>query len=310
MTQRPEKAHNQALRRGQWGRFGIAMVVVLLSGTTLLAGAFRPDGAVQRISQRHLAGFAVPPHGGGERPTLASVLKQNLPPPPTLRPQLVSRDPAGDDEVSCVVGTAERGDTAATPSDCIAEITDWLSLWYRDFPTSKDGIGQLVSALSVAMAQPNGQVRLFTVTEATQMLYLRPGMPLGRYEFTASGSGKTVTGGFTVKSPTQRTLRVAFNTSGEDQVRPGTPVNVDLAGYPASSTVSLHLYRHLSHRDVDTGLTTWRYATLISRVSVDSLGQAATSFSTEPGDPLGQYLVYSDPPQVSDLNAARFELIQ
>jgi hypothetical protein len=168
----------------------------------------------------------------------------------------------------------------------------------------------LASPISVAMTQPDGQVRQFTVSEVTQMLYLRPGMPLGRYEFSGSASGRTVSGGFTVKSPTQRTLRVTFGSPYDDGVQPGTPINVDLAGYPALTTVSLHLYRYLSHKDVDTGLTTWRYATQISRISVDLLGQASTSFPTERGDPPGQYLVYSDPPQVSDLNAARFELMK
>jgi len=312
MTERVfQKGHKQVPPIRRRGRVVVAMVVVLLSGTTLLAGGvFQPHGTMSWISARHFVGLAVPSRVVlVQGLTLASVLKQNLPPPPTLRPQLVSRDPAGDDEIGCVVGKPSGGETAAVPSDCVAEITDWLALSYTGFPTSND-VGHLVSPISVAMAQPDGHVRLFTVTEVTQMLYLRPGTPLGRYDFKASASGRTVSGGFTVKSPTQRTLRVAFDTPDDEQVRPGTPINVDLAGYPALTTVSLHLYRYLSHKDVDTGLTTWRYATQISRISVDLVGQASTSFPTERGDPPGQYLVYSDPPQVSDLNAARFELMQ
>ena len=306
------KGHKQVAPLGRWGRAVLAMIVVLLSGTTLLAAAdaFHPYGTLQRSSPRHLVGLAVPPHVVIQDFTLASVLKQNLPPPPTLRPQLVSRDPAGDDEIQCVIGNATLGDHAAVPSDCVAEITDWLRLSYYAFTTSKDVGGDLVSPISVAMTLPDGRVQQFTVNEVDQMLYVSPGMPLGRYDIKASASGRVVSGGFTVKSPTQRTLRVAFNSPFDEQARAGRLINIDLAGYPALTTVSLHLYRYLSHKDVDTGLTFWRYATQISRISVGALGHASTSFPTDQDDPPGQYLVYSDPPQVSDLNAAKFELIR
>jgi hypothetical protein len=91
------------------------------------------------------------------------------------------------------------------------------------------------------MTLPDGRVRQFTVNEVDQMLYLSPGMPLGRYDFKASASGRVVSGGCTVKSPTQRTLRVAFDSSFNEQARAGTLINIDLAGYPAVKPVSTSL---------------------------------------------------------------------
>ena len=76
--------YRQVAPLGRWGRSVLAMIVVLLSGTTILAAAdaFQPYGTLRRSLPRHLVGLAVPPHVVIQDFTLASVLKQNLPPPP------------------------------------------------------------------------------------------------------------------------------------------------------------------------------------------------------------------------------------
>src|ERR1700674_1611612 len=53
------KGHKQVAPLGRWGRAVLAMIVVLLSGTTLLAAAdaFQPYGTLKRSLPRHLVGL-------------------------------------------------------------------------------------------------------------------------------------------------------------------------------------------------------------------------------------------------------------
>jgi len=300
--------------RGTIPRIGLG---VLVFSAALLGGVSLADDNTAHQLAAHL--IAAPGASGPvqilpgillAQNSATSPLKRRDLPPPTVRPQLVSRDPAGDDEIDCEVG-ALRGrpgePTPAIPSDCIAEITDTLSLGYIGFPTSGD-LGRLISPISVTLMLPDGSTRQYLINEVPQMLYLQPGMPLGVYRFTGTGSGRSVAGGFTVKPSSQRVLRVAFPNPYERTVRPGALVTVHLAGYPAGQPQTLYLYRYFSHRDVDTGLTYWQFATRLTSLTTNPRGEAAYSFSTDPSDPLGQYLIIDDPLQQNDLNSATFEL--
>ena len=209
-----------------------------------------------------------------------SLLKRRDPAPPTIRPQLVSKDPAGDNEIACVVATRSDtgGNARATPSECVVEITDTLSIWYRDF---EDDTGKLIAPISVSTTQPDGSVRRETITEEDrgQPFYLRPGTPIGRYAFVASGGGRSINGGFTVKAPVKRILLVP-ESSGD--LRAGAPVTIHLAGYRRSERTTLYLYRWINHRDVGTGETIFQYATSIGDTTTDRRGEAAITLSTEP----------------------------
>jgi hypothetical protein len=291
----------------------------LVLATALLGGvSFAGDETAHQLVRSVLAG---PGNAGAAhvRPGILlaqssasaqSPLKRRDLPPPTIRPQLVSRDPAGDDEIDCEVGAPRRGPgepIPATPSDCIAEITDTLSLSYTGFPTSGD-LGHLISPISVTLMLPDGSTRRYLINEQTQTLYLEPGMPLGVYRFTGMGAGRSAAGGFTLKPAGKRVLRVALPSPYERTIQPGGLVTVHLAGYPALQTQTLYLYRYFSHRDVDSGLTYWQFATRLTSLTTNVRGEAAYSFATQPGDPLGQYLIVDDPLQQNDLNSATFEL--
>jgi hypothetical protein len=278
-----------------------------LASVVIVAASLLADGTALPV---WLPRSAVPSFGPDtiyvQLPSRTSLLQRRDPTPPTIRPQLVSIDPAGDDLIVCVVATG--GDTGgnhrATPSECVAEITDTLSIWYRDF---EDSAGKLIAPISVAITQPDGNVRRDTITEAnrSEPFYLRPGTPLGRYEFVASAGGRSVNGGFTVKAPAKRILLVPEDSKS---IGAGKPVTVHLAGYRPSERVKVYLYRWLAHRDVGTGQTIFQYATSISETTTDRRGEAAITFPTEPDDPPGTYLVYSSPEQKNDLNSGRFEV--
>jgi hypothetical protein len=235
----------------------------------------------------------------------SSPLKRRDPPPPTIRPQLVSKDPAGSDEIPCIVATRvdPRGDPRATPATCVVEVTDTLLLSYEEFWSSP---GQLSAPVTVATTQPDGNVRRVTLNEPTETLYMRPGTPLGRYEFVATAGGRSIRGGFTVKAPAKRILLVSPESNGN--IRAGRAVTVHLAGYRPSERVTLYLYRWIDHRDVNTGETIFAYATSIGQTTIDGRGEAALNFPTEPDDPPGSYLVVSSPAQQNNLFSGIFEV--
>jgi hypothetical protein len=287
----------------------IVAAALLAGGATLSARDLStPDVTLRRVTWPPHS--AVSPLGPDaiyvQLPSRTSLLQRRDPPPPIVRPQLVSIDPAGDDLIVCVVAT--RADTGgnprATPAECVAEITDTLSIWYRDF---EGGDGKLIATISVAITQPDGTVRRSTITEEDrgEPFYLRPGTPIGRYEFVASAGGRSVKGGFTVKAPVKRILLVPEDSSS---IAAGKPVTVHLAGYRPSESVKLYLYRWLDHRDVGTGETIFQYATLISETTTDRRGEAVITFPTEPDDPPGTYLVYGSPEQENSLHSGIFDV--
>jgi len=237
--------------------------------------------------------------------TAASPLKRRDLPLPTVRPRLVSQDPAGDNWITCIItnGSDTGGNARATPSDCVVEITDTLGIWYRAL---EDSNGKLIAPISVAITDPAGNVRKTTVNDASEPTYLRPGTPLGRYTFVATAGGRSVSGGYTVKAPTQRILVAARDV--DQQVMAGRPVTVDLAGYRPSERVMLYLYRWVDHRDVGTGETIFEYATQIRELTTDQRGEAAIAFPTELDDPPGSYLVVSSPTQENLLYSGIFDV--
>jgi len=237
--------------------------------------------------------------------TVASPLKRRDLPLPTVRPRLVSQDPAGDNWITCIAtrGSDTGGNDRATPSDCVVEITDTLGIWYREF---EDSTGKLVAPISVATTDPAGNVSTTIVNDASEPTYLRPGTALGRYTFVATAGARSFSGGYTVKAPTKRILVAAHDA--DQQVTAGQPVTIDLAGYRPSEHVTLYLYRWADHRDVGTGETIFEYATQIRELTTDQRGEAAITFPTEPDDPLGSYLVVSAPAQENDLYSGTFDV--
>jgi hypothetical protein len=239
----------------------------------------------------------------------AGLLKRRDKAPPTIRPQLVSQDPAGADEILCMATTGRDtgGNYRATPAECKPEITDTLQLWYKDL---EDARGNLLGPISVVITRPDGQTRTSTITEVNRgydAIYLRPGSPLGRWDFVATAAGRSSNGGFTVRSPSKRILLAMPEVPGAE-ISPGAPVEVHLAGYRPAQRVSFYLYYRVGHRDVGTGETIFQYATAIGQSAADSRGEAIITFSTERDDPVGTYLVASLPVQQNLLYPAIFEL--
>jgi hypothetical protein len=233
-----------------------------------------------------------------------SPLKRRDPPPPTIRPQLVSQDPAGDELITCVVGRDTGGNPRAIASECIAEITDQLSIWFREFETSG---GKLIGTIQVSITRPDGSVTGLTISEDNrgEPIYFAPGAALGRYSFVARAAGRSVTGGFTVKAPAKRILLVI---EADREIRGGQSVAVHLAGYRPSERVTLYLYLWFDHRDVGTGETIFKYATVLGSTTTDRRGEAVFSFPTEPDDPPGSYLVASSPAQQNFLFSGIFQV--
>ncbi len=282
---------------GRWSAGAAAAVLLGLATVTANEGLAGPQQPARLLSRPDLILV--------QGTTAASPLKRRDLPVPTVRPRLVSQDPAGDNWITCIVtrGSDTGGNDRATPSECVVEITDTLGIWYRDL---EDSSGKLIGPISVTTTDPAGNVRKTTVNDASEPTYLRPGTPLGRYTFVATAGERSVNGGYTVKAPTKRILVVG--READQQVTAGQPVTVDLAGYQPSERVTLYLYRWVDHRDVGTGETIFEYATQIRELTTDQRGEAAITFPTEPDDPLGSYLVASSPAQENDLYSGIFEV--
>ena len=226
-----------------------------------------------------------------------SVLKRRELPPPMIRPRLVSQDPAGANTVSCNVGGREfASQTLATPSECVAEITDTLQLTFSNFR----------SQILVSLTKPDGQLQRFNADNEVS-IYVDVGDPLGVYTFVATDGQRTKSGGFMVKSSTKR---VVWIVGAENGVFRGDTMIVDLAGYRPFESVALYLYRAYGHRDYGSGQTLWEYRASIGRTQMTARGEARIEIPTERDDPLGNYYIISDPRQAdSDINPGTFTLV-
>jgi hypothetical protein len=201
-------------------------------------------------------------------------------------------------------GADTGGNPRATPSECMTEITDKLSIWFRDFEA---GDGKLIGTIQVSITRPDGSVTGLTISETNrgESIYFAPGAALGRYSFVARAAGRSVTGGFTVKTPAKRILVLI---EGNRDIRGGQSITAHLAGYRPSERVTLYLYRWFDHKDIGTGQTIFQYATVIGSTMTDRRGEAVFSFPTERDDPAGNYLVYSFPAQENVLDSGSFDV--
>jgi hypothetical protein len=238
----------------------------------------------------------------------AGLLKRRDKAPPTIRPQLVSQDPAGGGQLkNCELtsGRSTGGDPRATPAECVVEITDTLALGYQDLQVA----GKRPRTIALAITPPDGRVRNLTATDAldsNDWLYLPPGAPLGTWGVVAAAEGRTSRGGFTVKRPAKPSLLAAPEPPVR-LVRAGNPVIVHFAGYRPSEEVNFYLYRLVGHRDRGTGESIFDFAATIGRTTADQRGEGVISFATERDDPPGKYLVVTAPLQGSDLDAGTFD---
>jgi hypothetical protein len=263
-----------------------SLLAVTVAGFAVLGGLSRAEALSVGPWLAAPGGPAVSPRIIPVQNRLASSpLKRRDTPPPTIRPALMSKDPASGAQVDCVVSRqVERHQTRATPSECGAEITDTLSL---EFPDLDDG------SIEVVIRAPDGSVGRFT-TDRVLEFYLAAGMPLGAYAVNASDGANSSRGGYTVRPARSRIVKVASETP---VFAPGQSIPVDLAGYRPGETVRLYLYRKVGHREVGTGQTDWEYAAAIGEVRINGRGETSITIPTEPDDPAGEYRIMSDPRQ-------------
>jgi hypothetical protein len=290
------------------------VTLCLALGSLLSTPAVAGDPPLRPVATMQLALMAGPSGLPSSDVVLAlalggpGLLKRRDKAPPTIRPQLVSQDPAGDGELkNCALtsGRSASGSPRATQAECVVEITDTLALEYQDLQIG----GKRPRSILLRITPPDGRARNLTATDALDShdwLYLRPGDPLGPWEVVATAEGRTSSGGFTVKRPAKPSLLAAPEPPVR-LVRAGNPVIVHFAGYRPSEEVNFYLYRLVGHRDRGTGESIFKFATTIGRTMADERGEGIISISTERDDPKEKYLVVTSPLQRSNLDAGTFE---
>lgn len=213
-------------------------------------------------------------------------------PSPTLRPTLVSGDPAGDEGVSCYLDprTFANGYTEtprAVAPQCGVEITDTLRLEF--------GSGSVPARLLIK--GPEGFSKVVSEPE----LYIDLGMPLGDYRFEGAAGGRDIVGGFAVKLSSKRVAQLRFRDIE------GTAIDhLALAGYRPSSRLTLYRYDQVSFQpNVGTGTRTWRLGPSVGEVAADVRGEARVDLPRSLFLPDRNYVIVSDPMQENSLNSAR-----
>lgn len=213
-------------------------------------------------------------------------------PSPTLRPTLVSGDPAGDEGVACYVDpqTFANGYTEApraVASACRVEITDTLRIEF----------GSAAAPDRLLIKGPAGYSKVVSQPE----LYIDLGLPVGTYRFEGAAKGREITGGFTVTLSSKRVAQLRFEDMDETSID-----HLALVGYTPSSKLVLYRYDQVSFEpSIGTGTRTWRRGSAIGDVMMNERGEARVDLPRSLFRPAQNYLIVSDPMQENSLNSAR-----
>jgi hypothetical protein len=210
---------------------------------------------------------------------------------PTIRPVLVSQDPAGDEGISCYVfpQTYPNGFTEtprAVASECVVEVTDLLRIEFSN----------VTAPATMTINGPDG----FATQISDLEWYVAPGMPLGEYTFSADVDGKPVTGGFTVKPSSKKVLQLRYKDPQDTIFDYGA-----LAGYAPNQKIIIYYYEQSSYQpNVGTGTRTWRLGQAMGYVMANDRGEAVIKFDISKFGSKRNFLFVTDPFQESDLNSA------
>ena len=231
-------------------------------------------------------------------------------PPDGVDLQLTSFDPAGSAGVQCRIEASglwepDAWDRSGVP--CVVEITDTLELFLQDFYES--------GPTDVAVTDPQGRVEQGSFSQHVFWL-ATPGRPLGTYQVRVSQGSRVQFGTFSLILKDEPSVKVGPTTSVEcamcgNPIAPGADMMIAMAGFGPHAKVPTHIYQRLEDFTADSGLAAgkYRYVNTLGLAEMNARGEALYILRTSPSDPIGSYLLLTDPP-VEPLYTARFDVYQ